>query len=398
MSNDTSTRDPDDFFAETRMSFGDHLEDLRGHLWRAIYGFLIAMVGSFFIGHIVLEWITNPVRAELRKFYDRHGRIVLEKLEKGEYGNVNQRTPYRRLNIPEDELRRVFEAFMQGKSPGDVTGGKRPVWAETIKDDKGENGSSWWGWLLGSQEKETRPLRDDERPISKQEVVTINVSEEEPLRNELYNQAANRLANAYDEMAVLSVMEGFMVWVKVCILCGLVIGSPWIFWQIWAFVAAGLYPHEKKLVHVYLPFSLGLFLAGVILCEVLVIPKAIGALLWFNEWLGLKPDLRLNEWLSFAILMPLVFGIAFQTPLVMMFLERIGVMTVESFRSYRRMAWFIMALFAMIFVPSPDAFSMLLMWVPMVLLFELGILLCRWSSRRSGLDVDVPQPDELVEV
>src|SRR3712207_7922197 len=56
-----------------------------------------------------------------------------------------------------------------------------------------------------------------------------------------------------------------------------------------------LYPHEKRLVHVYLPVSLALFLGGVVLCEVYVIPKAISALLWFNEWLGLKPDLRLNR-------------------------------------------------------------------------------------------------------
>ena len=129
-------------------------------------------------------------------------------------------------------------------------------------------------------------------------------------------------------------------------LCGLVIGSPWIFYQIWAFIAAGLYPHEKKLVHVYLPVSLGLFLGGVFMCQFLVIPRAIAALLWFNEWIGLKPDLRLNEWLGFAILLPLVFGVSFQTPLVMMFLARVGIMTAESFRSHWKMAYFLLAVFA----------------------------------------------------
>src|SRR5262249_40585965 len=64
--------------------------------------------------------------------------------------------------------------------------------------------------------------------------------------------------------------EGMMVYFKGALVCGLVLGSPWIFWQLWMFVAAGLYPHEKRLVHVYLPFSLGLFLGGVVLCQLFV--------------------------------------------------------------------------------------------------------------------------------
>jgi sec-independent protein translocase protein TatC len=189
-----------------------------------------------------------------------------------------------------------------------------------------------------------------------------------------------------------------MVWFKVCIVSGIVIGSPWIFWQIWMFVAAGLYPHEKRLVHVYLPVSLGLFLAGVVLCELFVIPKAIAALLWFNEWMGLKPDLRLNEWLSFAIYMPLVFGASFQTPLVMLFLHKLGVMDADSFRKKRRYAWFFMAIFAAIITPSTDALSMLFLWVPMSLLFELGIWLIRFNPREPDLGLEAPESDELVEV
>jgi sec-independent protein translocase protein TatC len=119
---------------------------------------------------------------------------------------------------------------------------------------------------------------------------------------------------------------------KVAIVTGFVIGSPWIFWQIWMFIAAGLYPHEKRLVNVYLPVSLGLFFLGVIICQFGVMPEAIKALLWFNEFLDFEPDLRLNEWLGFAIMMPLVFGLSFQTPLVMLFLERVGILSIEQYR------------------------------------------------------------------
>src|SRR5207253_11065008 len=112
-----------------------------------------------------------------------------------------------------------------------------------------------------------------------------------------------------------NITEPFMVYFKVSVYCGFVLASPWIFYQMWAFVAAGLYPHEKHYVNYYLPFSLGLFLAGAACCQWVVLPQAISALLWFNEWLNVDPDLRLNEYLGFAILFPVFFGLSFQTPL-----------------------------------------------------------------------------------
>jgi sec-independent protein translocase protein TatC len=150
-----------------------------------------------------------------------------------------------------------------------------------------------------------------------------------------------------------------------------------------------------------LPFSLFLFISGVLICQFMVMPKAIEAMLWFNEWLGLAADLRLNEWLSFALMMPLVFGVSFQTPLVMMFLHKVGIVTVETFRGRRRIAWFLMAVFAAVITPSVDAFSMLFLWVPMGALYELGILLCVYQKQEESLaewEQDEKKSGELVEV
>src|SRR5207247_616434 len=155
------------------------------------------------------------------------------------------------------------------------------------------------------------------------------------------------------------------------VMTGFVLGSPWIFLQIWSFIAVGLYPHEKRLVNVYMPFSLGLFICGVFICEFFVIPKTIEALLWFNEWMGLKPDMRLSEWLGFAIMMPVIFGLSFQLPLAMLFGYRIGLFSVDTFRGKRRVIWFLMAVFAAVITPSTDPYSMMFLWVPMCLLFEL---------------------------
>jgi sec-independent protein translocase protein TatC len=338
MRNNKKPFDADDLFADTRMSFGDHIEELRTHLWRAIMGFLVCLVCSFYpIGEHVLRFIAAPVEAELKHFHAARAKKIEQRLRTGEDAGLAA------INEPR----------------------------EIVIGLKGEDGNF-------------HPTPIQIRPLD----------------FALQTQEAVRLFARPETLATMSVTEAFVVYVKVSIVCALVIGSPWIFWQLWSFVAAGLYPHEKKYVHYYLPFSLGLFLAGVAVCEFVVIPQAIRALLVFNEWLGLEPDLRLNEWLSFAILMPLVFGLSFQTPLVMLFLAKIGIFTSESFRRKRRMAWFIMTIVAAVVVPSSDVFSVLGMLLPMCGLYELGILLARWSERSDAgdHDLDVPERGEMIEV
>jgi sec-independent protein translocase protein TatC len=101
-------------------------------------------------------------------------------------------------------------------------------------------------------------------------------------------------------------------------------------------------------------------------------------------------------------MMPVVFGLSFQTPLIMLFIERIGLMDIAGFKSKRKYAWFAMAVFAAVITPTPDALTMMYMWVPMCLLYELGILMCYFSpsgrKRRGEDEFDVPESGELIEV
>jgi sec-independent protein translocase protein TatC len=389
--------DPDDFFAETRMSFGDHIEELRTHLWRAIKGFGIALFFSFFIGKAVMNFITAPVKAELKKFYDHRTRKLLaEQAHNPELEQARRDTPFFKIRIPV----RQAEALPKGQS----VEMKQPRIVTKQESDARQGNTSLLGRLgkwVGNGEEPAEDEKDKYEEFPAEEVdkhfVTIWGSFLNPLDVEGYLQPAARQLLDIDTPTTLRVEEAFMVWFKVCLVCGFILGSPWIFYQIWAFVAAGLYPHEKRLVHVYLPVSLFLFLVGVFICEFFVIPKAIEALLWFNEWLGYKPDMRLSEWLGFAIFMPVIFGLSFQTPLVMMFVGRLGIVDADSFRNKRRYAWFFMAVFAAVVTPSTDAFSMLFLWVPMSLLFELGIWLIKIQPKPPGLDEDVPDPDEMVE-
>jgi sec-independent protein translocase protein TatC len=374
--NDDNYLDPDDMFSDTRMSFGEHLEALRIHLIRAGLGFAIGMLFSvFFLGKPVLDIIAAPVKRELFKFQIRN--IERKKAEFEDVIKLAQGIPALPLDVDVDvgALRKAL---------------KLPA--------------------LARDEAVLQPMMAGIRDLLHQlDVPAENIAAEGewvnlPLRignPDDMIRALQRLKPYYNPptLTTLSITEGFIVYFKVALLSGLVLSSPWVFYQVWAFIAAGLYPHEKRLVHYYLPFSLALFLVGVFMCQIFVIPKAIEALLWFNEWLGFEPELRLSDWLGFAIMMPVVFGLSFQTPLVMMFLNKVGIIDVEVFRNNRRMAWFIMAIFAAVITPTVDAISMLFLWVPMGFLYELGILLCEWQNRNAPRDFDDSmRGEEMVEV
>jgi sec-independent protein translocase protein TatC len=368
--------DPDDFFSDTRMSFGDHIEELRLHLWKAIAGFMIAVAFSFVIGRPVLRFIAAPVEKELQAYWDRYYERKLAEFKRE---SANSADPGRlikiKIKVPRDQLA-GGKKDNAPKRALDLAPTIRPIVRNLDLDD----------WIAA-------------RPGAAEDLVTLDaeinlrdfVPELQPFLRELGKRPA---------LATLNVQEGFVVYVQVCLVTGFVLASPWVFYQIWSFIAAGLYPNEKRYVNVFLPVSIGLFLVGVLLCEFVVIPQAVHALLWFNEWLELEPELRLNEWLSFAILVPLVFGLSFQTPLVMLFLERIGVFTVEKFRTFRRYAWFILCVFAALIIPTFDIPTMLMLWLPMCFLYELGIWMCVLSPKRPTFDDDddVPKSEELIEV
>jgi sec-independent protein translocase protein TatC len=177
--------------------------------------------------------------------------------------------------------------------------------------------------------------------------------------------------------------EAFTVWVKASLLVGLLLASPWIFYQIWNFVAAGLYPHERRYVQMYLPFSLGLFLFGAAIAFFIVFRPVLDFLLQFNARMGIDPEPRINEWLSFVLVLPVGFGVGFQLPLVMLFLERIGVFTVKTYLAGWRIAILVICVIGALLMP-PDAGSMILFAISLTLLYFGGILLCKYLPKKSS--------------
>ncbi|HDZ68950.1 MAG TPA: twin-arginine translocase subunit TatC [Phycisphaerales bacterium] len=182
-------------------------------------------------------------------------------------------------------------------------------------------------------------------------------------------------------LQALALAEGFVSYVKIALITGLIISSPWVFYHLWMFVAAGLYPNEQKYVRLAVPFSAVLFVSGALFFIFVVAPLSIGFLVKFNRWIGLNSNITFKNYISFVTTLMLVFGMAFQTPTAIFFLNRTGLVSIKALcksRKYVLLAVFIVAAMA----TPPDVVSQVTLAVPLYLLFEFGILISHLANRR----------------
>jgi len=182
-------------------------------------------------------------------------------------------------------------------------------------------------------------------------------------------------------LQTLAPAQGITSYIKIALVSGLILSSPWVFYQLWMFVAAGLYPNEKRYVYVAVPFSVALFVAGALFFIFVVAEVSLGFLIRVDRWLELKSNWTFPKYVTFVTTLMLVFGIAFQTPIAIFFLNRTGLVSVRALcrsRKFVLLAVFIVAAMA----TPPDVVSQITLAIPLYLLFELGILLSYLASRR----------------
>ena len=239
--------------------------------------------------------------------------------------------------------------------------------------------------------------------------------------------------------------EVFMTYLQISIICAFIVAGPWIIYQLWLFVAAGLYPRERKTITRYIPLSIALMVAGVLFVYFVVLPLTISFFLsfsselplpsgyshtplvdvnpdtlpraailqgdpknppdgaiWFNDFqkrLKMKlhdkirilsfgpenliaPHFGLDDYISFVLTFMLVFAVAFQLPLVLLALVSVGLIEIEFLRKQRRIVYFVMAIVAAVMAPGDVVTSMLALLIPLLLLYEFGIWLAIWGEKR----------------
>jgi len=254
---------------------------------------------------------------------------------------------------------------------------------------------------------------------------------------------AARDAHVTPQFVYTQISEVFMNYLKVSLISALAIASPWMIYQLWQFVAAGLYTHERKVVTKYIPMSIGLLLTGMLFVYFFVMPLTIRWLLefsssvpvpsdiqsptvqiapdqvvkipqfhgdpekpvenqwWLNDFDGrlkfffhgqtrviqfgperlFAPMISVGDYIDLMLMTLLTFGLAFQMPLVVLAIASIGIVDVQQLRDYRRYVYFAMSILAAVIAPGDVVSAMMALLIPLILLYELGIFMA-WMGER----------------
>jgi len=173
-------------------------------------------------------------------------------------------------------------------------------------------------------------------------------------------------------LAVLDVSAGLTNYLKVSFYAGIVLAAPWLFYQLWAFISAGLYEREKRYVRLAAPLCAGLFVTGAMFFVLLVARQVLFYLLSLSRWLGMVPVITFENHINFMTRMMLVFGLAFQTPVLILGLATTGLLTLKMLHHYRKHVVVVILVLAAVLTP-PDPFSQIALAIPMWLLYEFGV-------------------------
>lgn len=182
------------------------------------------------------------------------------------------------------------------------------------------------------------------------------------------------------KLITLSPTESFMTVFKVAGYAGMIIASPVIIYQIWAFMAPGLKTKEKRVVVLATIFTTFLFLAGCAFAWWLVLPKGLGFLLSYEDNI-FNQQVQASKYFTFVAFFLLGFGLIFELPAMILTLVRVGIVDTKTLRKNRKYAILIGSIASAALTPGQDLFSMLAMAIPFVLLFEISLILSRFVKR-----------------
>jgi len=189
------------------------------------------------------------------------------------------------------------------------------------------------------------------------------------------------------------VTDAFFTKLKVAAVAGVFVASPIVFYQVWQFIAPGLYERERR---VALPFSAAatfFFVSGAAFCYYLVFPVAFRFFLDEFTSVGISPQIRVSEYLTFTSRMLLAFGATFELPVVTFFLARIGLVTHRMMIGGARYAIVVIFIVAAVLTPGPDVASQLLMATPLLVLYALSIGIAYAVGRPAAAPSEETEPE-----
>ena len=194
---------------------------------------------------------------------------------------------------------------------------------------------------------------------------------------------------AGERLIYTNLPEMFFTYIKTAFVAALLLAAPFIFYEIWMFVAPGLYQKEKKYVIPFVVFSSILFVGGALFGYFIVFPFGFRFFLAFaNEYVQALPSVK--QYFSFSVKLLLAFGVVFELPVVVFFLARVGLVTSDLMRKQRKYAILLIFVVAAILTP-PDVITQLMMAGPLLILYEIGVFIARIAQRKRAEERDIPE-------
>ena len=183
-----------------------------------------------------------------------------------------------------------------------------------------------------------------------------------------------------DDLIFYGPTEALFASIKVSLLAGVILSLPMIFYQSWKFIEPALLPREQRWAIPLLCLAAAFFALGLVFCNLVILPLVIHFFVSFGMDRDLTPQLAVGTYIDFNVKFLLVFGCAFELPLVLTLLARVGVVSADALARYRKHAVMVALIVSAVVTPDATLFTMLLMAVPLIILYELGI----WGAKLFG--------------
>ncbi len=360
-------------------SIKPHLVELRQRLAKSVLAVFIGFIVAFAFHNAILGWMTKPLNEALVQV----GKIV-------------EQRNYESWKIKEESNNSKTATTEIGNSSADIAL-REAVKAENLSDtlkkasqvlnDKNATVTDKaLATLLTSAAKSAAGIAKESKDLAYALSKELNIT---------IGQEAERLrAKSFEGMITTHQVGGaFFVALKVSFFAGLLLALPVILWQIWQFIAPGLYENEKKMV---LPFVIGgsmMFLIGVLFAYYVVTPFGFQFLITFGSFLY-TPLINIEDYVGFFTKIMFGFGLAFELPVFAYFLALLGLITDKTLINFFKYAVIIIFLVAALLTP-PDVLTQLLMAAPLIILYGVSILIVRYvNPDKSDEDEDEDEDDE----
>lgn len=342
---------------DEEMPFLEHLEDLRVAIFRIVLTLIISMLACFSIQ----ENLMNVLRKPFDRVWQQHQQNQIP----GETDTA------RKLDVDVWERAKKAERACSGLTPDE-----RAVFfkhTEPVLEFHAHTAALLRATLaLPEKERDAFFASAVRDPEQVKQIKALLKSKASP---EVDQNRAKGLTS-------LKPTETFMLSMKLAFFAGIILAFPLLLYFILQFILPGLHQHEKRVLWPALVIGFGLFLSGVLFSYFLVLPKT---LIFFFEWsstLGVENEWRIGDYITFTTQFTLLFGAAFELPVVVMVLVKLGLLGYDTMKRTRTYAIVAILIIAGVLTPTPDIMTQLLMGVPMVILYEICIWLAWFDKRK----------------